>query len=464
MKFFCEKTILPGENKGLLTICPALIEINGTTIHSVTRVPKDIDLNKDVRVLKDKMLSPAFIDAHCHMPMSFFRGLNPASFASGNMVEDFFYHVESHLTAEDVTAFTRIGLFEAMSFGTGFIWDHYFFGKAIAQAYIDLGFTGAIAPTLQDLDGPGKNRWEKEWEATEEINKEKKFLDNGVVAAWGPHATDTVSPDLWSKINKQAIIDGLPIHAHLAQSREEYQRIKTRHKKSPVEFLDSFEIFNNPNPKYFAHSIYLDEHDIKIIKQDKNTTLTWCPFAALIFDFPANPEKWEQHNISWTIGTDCVAANDSKNIQKELRYASGFPLQKLSYSNNYSKLDVKKISEEKKLIEKNSQEFRNSSNLLNKVWANSAKHSKINVGEIKAGALANLIVWDLDHPSFWPSDELRSLAFCDTNSAIANLMIKGEWKGEDDNFNRSLFHSSLYKESLKEAKSRLKSLKKRLKK
>ena len=74
----------------------------------------------------------------------------------------------------------------------------------------------------------------------------------------------------------------------------------------------------------------------------------------------------------------------------------------------------------------------------------------------------NLIVWDLEHPSFWPADGLRALAFSDTNPAISNMMIAGQWMGEEDNFFTSLCSSDNYKEALKEAKSRLKILKNKI--
>ena len=60
------------------------------------------------------------------------------------------------------------------------------------------------------------------------IHRNETLRDKGVVAALGPHATDTVSPQLWQTIAATAAAEQLPIHSHVAQSIEEFQRIRER--------------------------------------------------------------------------------------------------------------------------------------------------------------------------------------------------------------------------------------------
>ena len=72
--------------------------------------------------------------------------------------------------------------------------------------------------------------------------------------------------------------------------------------------------------------------------------------------------------------------------------------------------------------------------LLDRVWGVPGRlHPAVRVGVLEAGALANLIVWDLDHPAFWPaaSDEsiLQAIALGDTTGAMHGLMSAGQWIG-----------------------------------
>ena len=187
------------------------------------------------------LLCPAFVNAHTHLAMGALRGITDGDAFKGNVVEDLFFRVETNLEPEDVRAFVRMGCWEAMLAGTGAVWEHYYFGDAIADAFLDTGITGAIAPTLQDLAGPGLDLpgcdWQNSLRTTLDIAKNETLRAKGIVAALGPHATDTVSPGLWKTIAAISQERNLPIHSHVAQSIEEYQRIRKRHACTPVQLL-----------------------------------------------------------------------------------------------------------------------------------------------------------------------------------------------------------------------------------
>jgi cytosine/adenosine deaminase-related metal-dependent hydrolase len=81
------------------------------------------------------------------------------------------------------------------------------------------------------------------------------------------------------------------------------------------------------------------------------------------------------------------------------------------------------------------------------------------VGRIAEGHLANLVLWDLNHPTTWPAPEpLRSLAMSDATPAIQQVMIRGKWMGERGNFANSIVQSEAYQAARIEADARLKAL------
>ena len=119
-----------------------------------------------VEDLGSALTTPAFINAHTHLCMLAFRGIGGLASLEGNVVKDLYFRLEQNLEPEDVRAFTRLGAVEALMSGTGFVWEHYYFGDMSPEALQDVGLNGAIASTLQDIDGPGKHRTEKAWAET----------------------------------------------------------------------------------------------------------------------------------------------------------------------------------------------------------------------------------------------------------------------------------------------------------
>ena len=274
----------------------------------------------------DTLLFPALVNAHTHLAMGALRGITDGDAFTGNVVEDLFFRIETALTREDVRAFARMGCWEALLAGTGSVWEHYYFADAIAEAFLDTGMTGTIAPTLQDVSGPGlalaSCGWEDTLRTTLSIHHNDTLRTKGVVAALGPHATDTVSPSLWQTVAKMAEEHALPIHAHVAQSIEEFERIRDRHGCSPVEFLQRNSVLNCSAPMLLVHSMYLSESDINLLRPDRHT-LGLCPASAVQFGFPCHYAGWRAAGLPVALGTDACCSNDNMDVQGELRLLAG---------------------------------------------------------------------------------------------------------------------------------------------
>ena len=158
------------------------------------------------------------------------------------------------------------------------------------------------------------------------------------------------------------------------------------------------------------------------------------------------------------------------NLQKELKMVSGFPSLQNTFSNHlnliekYTQKNKTLFLKEKSNIKKIQIKFADSSFLLNKVFEGPGTfHNHFKAGIIQQGALANLNIWDLNHPSMWPSDNIpRNLSMGDTTGAIYNMMICGKWISNNGNFIQSILESDIYKMSLKEANDRLRYLLKKI--
>ena len=452
-----QRVVLGGGDEPL-RVAPARLEIDGGRIVAVdgsARTDGALDLGRQI-------VAPAFINAHVHLSMTAFRGLLGASDLEGNVVEDLFYQLETPLTAADVKAFTRIGAYECLLHGVGMVWDHYYGGVAVAEALREVGLCGVVAPTLQDLGGPGRHDTDAQFAATLEIDDDATFSDAGIFAALGAHATDTVSENLWHRATETAGTHRLPIHAHVAQSVQEYERAIAEHGCSPVEFLDRAGVLAGVPSLLAVHAIFVSDEDLGRLDPERHT-LGYCPLSQQQFCFPAHVPSWLQAGLPWTVGTDASVSNDSSNVQRELAAVAGLRGYVPHAGRDYAAfrgsggvaraqaVDGVRVDALAQLAPLSDPQF-----LLSRIWSVPGRmHPKFRAGVIEVDALANLLVLDPDHPALWPGDDpLRVLAYGDAAPAITSMMVFGQWRGTPGAFRETLLADG-YADAVTEARRRL---------
>lgn len=467
------RVVLPAADGGL-EVAPALLTIEGTLIREVQRLDEGTlpagtlpagALPIGTMDFGERWLTPAFINAHTHLALGFLRGVGGQSDAK-NLVEDLFFHYESKIDEADVRAFARIGAYESLLHGVGLVWDHYYFAEAFAEALLDTGLAGVIAPTLQDLAGPGAGCAERAFTATERIARSERHRRGGVFAALGPHATDTVSGELMRRAAEFAGAEGLPLHVHCAQSVEELERVLDREGKSPVEYLEATGALDVPPSTLLIHNLFVSEADLRRLDASRHA-LGFCPFSQLVFGFPAPVDRWSEAGIPWFVATDCAASNDSMSVQKELRFTGARAISPTSESADYQRFlatgrlaDAQATWGGRMAARDASRDDASPATLLSRVWSIPGRlHPSFVAGVIAPGALANIVVWDPDHPSTWPpADPLRTLAMADTSAAIHAMFVAGRQVGQIGDFAASLVTSDDYREAADEAQSRFAAL------
>lgn len=466
-KLFSERVVLAGSQGGL-SVAPACLEIENDRIVNVWQDAEALSYrtHSDTEDLGDQLLSPAFVNTHTHLGLSCLRGIGRLDRMRSNVVEEVFFRVESKLEPGDIRAFVRMGATEALCTGTGTVWEHYYGGLEVAEALIDVGLTGVVAPTLQDISGPGTSSLDAQIQATEALATQAKWSDAGIVAALGPHATDTVSDALWLEVGHLASRLNIPIHAHVSQHIQEVQRSFALHDCAPLTRLDRLGLLNEEMTFLIVHALFVSAAELDRLNPATHI-LGHCPYSQAQFAFPAPISSWLKRGLKVAIGTDCGACNDSMNVQQELRLVADGPALGATWSAAriasetsgtlpaYQALQEHRIGLYDQTAEKLSTE-----QLLSCIWSTpGALHPALPVGQIAKGQIANLVIWDLNHPGLWPApDPLRALAMSDAAPAIQQVMIRGEWKGERGNFANSILQSDTYRENREEADKRLQAL------
>lgn len=448
----------------------ALITLHNHTIQTVTPLSRSAfeaqATHRDFAVtdLGHQLLSPSFVNGHTHLAMVALRGLELKAL-EGNVMESLYYLVESHMHAEDVRAFVRLGAYESLLAGVGACWDHYYHAEAIAQGMLDVGICGTVAPTLQDRGGPGQDQWQSALNITQALSEKHQFTQAGIYPVLGPHATDTVSPTLWQAVRELAESKGLPIHCHLSQSLEEYKRIQEQNQLSPVAYLKQQGILELEVPLILVHSLLLNQQDMALLSPDRHI-LGYCPFSQLQFGFPAPAEQWWQQGFKVQVGTDAGACNDTMNVQQDLRalaVGNSFGVTTGDVFQGFQATPQSKDSTARaEAVYQQRAHFLhqrpNQGQILDSVWSVPGQSSpELKLGAIAPGLRANFNLFNRHHPGLWPaSDPLRALIMGNATAALNNVMINGRWKGKPEHgFQDQILNSNAYQTAREEADQRL---------
>lgn len=434
---FAEHVVLPDAD-GPVSAC---IQIRDRQIIGVRRLSRaefaaDPSLT-DALDLGPRLLTPAFVNAHTHLAMVAYRGLD-ARHQRGNVVEDLWFPIERNLTPEDVRAFARIGALECVLAGQGGVYDHYYYAGAVADALVDVGLEGVVAETLQDLGGPAHDRWGEGLRATETLCERRDLAAAGVFVAAGPHATDTVSDLLWARIMEVVRRRALPIHLHVAQSADEVRRAQECGFPTPIRRLLARGRLDGVERTWLAHGIFVRGTDRQALDVGRDV-IVHCPLAQLQFAFPARVQAWRDAGLRVVLGTDAGACNDGMDVQRELgvlahggAYATSFAGELQRAFDRDASDGVERLEDHRVEVYDAQEAAATPRAALRAVWEDAgALHPGFAAGRIAVGARASFCAWDLDHPSLWPAEHpLRGIAFGAPRDALHTVIVGGAVIGE----------------------------------
>jgi len=267
---------------------------------------------------------------------------------------------------------------------------------------------------------------------------------------------------LWQTIAATAAAEMLPIHSHVAQSIEEFQRIRERHGCTPVELLEKSGVLSANAKMLLVHSMFISQSDLNKLDPDKHV-LGLCPASAVQFGFPCHYPAWRANGLQVALGTDAACSNDNMDVQGELRLLAGGGVfgvwssqQSAEFLQGGSDAQAAGVQAVRQELLRASSEWNKPVELLKTVTSvPGSLHPALPVGAIRSGALANLLFVRLDHPNMWPSlAPLRGVCFSSLAPAIDGLMVAGKWVGQRGNFHQSVVRSERYERHRQEADRR----------
>jgi 5-methylthioadenosine/S-adenosylhomocysteine deaminase len=376
--------------KGDILISGNIIEKTGENIDSAgARV---IDGN-------NTFVMPGLVNTHTHAAMNLLRSyaddmeLKP-------WLEEKIWPAEENLRGEHVYWGSMLAFLEMIKSGTTTFADMYFFMDDVAKAAVEIGIRGVLARGLiQFTDPDGKNLQEN----IELVKKYHKKDDGRITCLIGPHAPYTTSPEYLKKVMEAADENGVGLHIHISETKQEVEDIYKEHGVSPVEYLESLGLFQRH--VVAAHCVHVSEKDMDILKK-YNVGVCHNPgsnlkLASGIAPVPAMLEK----GINVGIGTDGASSNNNLNMFEEMHLTA---LIHKGYNLNPLILNAREVLE------------------MATIGGARVLGLENEIGSLEEGKKADIIIVDLEKPHLYPkADLISNMVYSAQASDVKTVIING---------------------------------------
>ncbi len=383
------------------------VGIIDNTITLVSGDEQQIELfkaqNPDARQIdcRGKVIMPGLINTHCHVSMTILRGYAD-DMALMEWLNEHVWPFEGKMTPEQMKLGAELGIVEMLQGGVTSFVDMYWNEYKIAEAVNELGIRAMLGCNLMDhtIEG-GEDEVLAAMDAVKENPKAK--------IAVAPHAAYTCSTETIKRCVEIAEKHNLHFMSHIAETLDEEKIIKERYGCTPVEHYQAIGALNDKT--IAAHTIHLSESDINILKEH-GVTIAHNPQSNMKLSSGIAPiSKMLKAGVICTIGTDGASSNNDLDMWEELRTTA--LLQKCTTFDPCSLPAYEALK-------------------MATVNGAQAMGHRGKLGIVEEGALADLIVIDMQKPHLQPIHNVVSnLVYAAKASDVVMTIVDGQILVED---------------------------------
>lgn len=388
------------------------IVVEGDRIAGITR---DSVAEAGERISRPGMIAvPGFINLHNHcINGPLFRGLIDDVDATAwgqSKIYSILLPVADMamaLSDEDLEAVVALGLIEVASSGATTLVEMFRPRQAMTfdlAEKIGLRFYGAPYLFSPRPAAPGREA-EPQWTPQMLIRDTLKFHSRYDGAAngrlrfvWGPHAVDTCDAALLGAVRDAADETGSLVTLHAAQSRGERQIMTERHGTTAIDHLAGAGLLREGT--ILAHGCFFDDEELARIA-DSGAAIASCPTVFARGGAFAPYWRFKRRGVRTGIGTDAYRMD----FITEMRNAGL----------------ISKLEEQQGHVA-------SAEDILRTVTLDAAAIlRRSDIGVLKAGAQADIVLVDLSVPRLQPVfDPIRTLVWYTSAQDIDLVMIAGE--------------------------------------
>jgi len=300
------------------------VRLEGNAIKAIGHL--EPSAGEEVIDLGGKVVLPGFIQAHVHLSQTIFRN------RAENMpllpwLKERIWPLEARLAEESTRLSAELGIAELLTSGTTSVltMETVKHTSAVLEAAERSGIRAVVGKAMMDRGDQGHPT-----ELTE--SAEKSFADlEGLLTNWHGKANDrlricmaprfalSVSPELFERIIEFSERNGLRIHTHAAESREETEMIRRETGMGNIEYFDKLGLLGEQ--LCVAHCVWVNDREIEMLAKTGSHVLH-CPTANLkLGSGIARIAEMMEKGVSVAIGADGASCNNTLDIFTEMKLA-----------------------------------------------------------------------------------------------------------------------------------------------
>jgi 5-methylthioadenosine/S-adenosylhomocysteine deaminase len=404
--------VVPCDGSGRILV-PGAVEVDGDTIVSVGPVdgaarparPAGPDTEGTVTEVRLRgLLLPGLVNVHCHSPMTLFRGTGE-NLPLDRWLAEVLWPREARLTSDDVYWGMMLGASELLRCGVTTTSEMYFFEDAVADAVLAAGSRAVICPGVLQLPGLEGQTWSNRLSQIVDFHHRRQGEEGRIEVGFGPHAAYTVPLDVLAQTAELAReLDAL-VHIHVAETQGEVDRFAAEQGRTvPAALADAGVLDARV---LAAHSIWLTDADLDLYVAH-DVAVAHCPQSnAKLASGVARLEDMLNRGIRVGLATDGPASNNDLDLWEDMRLS--VMLARIR-SGEATSLPATQVLD-----------------LVTRGGA--AALGRDDLGSLRAGAKADMVLMDLDDPAFVPLLEdaqlIEHLVWSSQSRLISDVWVGG---------------------------------------
>ena len=389
-----------GENGQFEVLTGSCICVNGKYIEYIgpeSEAPA-CDEEKD---MKNHILMPGLVNAHCHGPMTLLRGIG-GGLALQEWLTTAIFPIEEKLTPADVKTGEVWAIMEMLASGVTCVSEMYDFPEEIWQVLKSSGIKGNVSRvglSFSDTEEIPAGRFKECVDFVENHTD----ADDRVFSEFCLHSEYLTKEPFVRKIAEANKSLHKTLNIHVSETKLEHEECKARHNGlTPIQYLNDCGLLDER--VYAAHCVWVTKDDMDIMK-DKRVSAAFNPSSncKLASGFaPINDMLGKGINVG--IGTDGTASNDNLNMFEELHLGS---------------LLIKNSAKDATVLP--------AETVLKMATVNGARAlGRTDTGELKVGKRADIIAVSMDKPHMYPAFNIPNiLTYSAQGSDVTMTMVDG---------------------------------------
>ena len=298
---------------------------DGDTIAFVGDREIAVDRYPDHERREFDIVAPGLVGGHVHSVQSLGRGIADDT----ELLDWLFEHVlplEAAMDREAMEIAAKLGYLECIESGTTTVVDHLSVNHAEAafEAAGEVGIRGVLGKVLMDRDSPDGLQEDTETglrESERLIEKYHGAFDDRIRYAVTPRFAVTCSESCLRGARELADAhDGVRIHTHASENRDEVATIEDRTGMGNIEWLH--EVGLTGEDVLLAHCVWTEERERELLAET-NTNVVHCPSSNMKLASGVAPiADYLDRGITVALGNDGPPCNNTLDAFTEMRQGS----------------------------------------------------------------------------------------------------------------------------------------------